>query len=82
MNIIVDINKLEETWLALEDVLHIKFANPDYDDLVSLMDTLVDSVGDNVQHPLANLLYIVRELVTIEDIKCWNNMTPVGCEII
>ena len=65
MNVITDIKKLETTWLAFEDAAHIKFDNPDaeYDNLVFLMDTLIDTVGDNEQHPLASLLYFVGESV-------------------
>ncbi len=61
----VDLKALEHTWIAFDRIAHLRpIRNEDeYDRTVMLMNSLLDIVGDQDDHPLAGLLDLVSELV-------------------
>jgi HTH-type transcriptional regulator/antitoxin HigA len=42
---------------------NVPHSQKDYDDLVALLDSLVDEVGENEAHPLASLMEVIGVLI-------------------
>lgn len=61
----LDLERIAATWAAFDAAarLHPIRTDEDYDRAVTLMNELVDRVGDDESHPLASLLAIVGELL-------------------
>ncbi len=65
----VDIKALQKTWTAFDRIAHLRpiRTEEEYDRKVSLMNTLLDMVGDQEDHALSGLLDLVGELVAEYD---------------
>lgn len=61
----IDIRALQQTWAAFDRVAHLRPIRneEEYERTVTLMNYLVDLVGDKETHALAGLLDLVGELV-------------------
>lgn len=61
----LDVKTLEATWAAFDQLAHLRpiRSEAEYDRMVTLMNQLLDTVGDNASHPLAGLLDLVGDLV-------------------
>jgi len=55
--------QLERTWEPMSRILHVPHDEQDYRQLVSLMDELIDEVGESEDHPLASLMEVVGTLI-------------------
>lgn len=60
-----DIKAIQVSWQAFNDMAHLRpiHDEADYDRMVVLMNSILDSVGDDEDHPLAGLLDLVSDLV-------------------
>lgn len=67
----LDIKALQKTWAAFDRIAHLRPIRTDeeYDRTVSLMNYLLDMVGDREDHALSGLLDLVSELVMDYDTK-------------
>ena len=67
----LDITSLQKTWAAFDRIAHLRPIRTDeeYDRTVSLMNYLLDMVGDREDHALSGLLDLVSELVMDYDTK-------------
>ena len=65
----LDVKALQKTWAAFDRVAHLRpiRSQEEYDRTVSLMNYLLDMVGDQEDHALSGLLDLVGELVTDYD---------------
>ena len=61
----LDIKVLQKTWTAFDQVAHVRpiRTGKEYDYAVTLMNELLDVIGDQENHPLSGLLDLVGELV-------------------
>ena len=61
----LDIKALQKTWAAFDRIAHLRpiRTEEEYDRTVSLMNYLLDRVGDQEDHALSGLLDLVSELV-------------------
>jgi HTH-type transcriptional regulator / antitoxin HigA len=59
----LDISKTAEAWSSLADQIHVAHSEREYRQLVSLLDSLIDEVGENESHPLASLMEIIGVLI-------------------
>jgi HTH-type transcriptional regulator / antitoxin HigA len=59
----VDIEKTSGAWSTLNDTLFVPHSEEEYRRLVDLLDTLVDEVGEDEEHPLASLMEVVGVLI-------------------
>lgn len=50
---------MKESWQPLASLVSVPYTEAEYQDRVSLLNELIDEVGENEQHPLASLLEIV-----------------------
>lgn len=58
-----EVQTVERVWPMLAEVLFVPHTDGDYQRLVALLDTLVDLVGEEEDHPLASLMEVVGVLV-------------------
>lgn len=67
----LDIKALQKTWAAFDRVAHLRpiRTKGEYDRTVSLMNYLLDVVGDREDHALSGLLDLVGELVADYDTR-------------
>jgi HTH-type transcriptional regulator/antitoxin HigA len=65
----LDIKALQKTWVAFDRIAHLRpiRTEEEYDRTVSLMNYLLDMVGDQEDHALSGLLDLVSELVADYD---------------
>ncbi len=70
----LDIKALQKTWAAFDRVAHLRpiRTEGEYDRTVSLMNYLLDIVGDRENHTLSGLLDLVSELVAEYDTSHYN----------
>jgi HTH-type transcriptional regulator/antitoxin HigA len=58
--------QLENTihhWRELSAILRVPHTEDEYETLVTLLDKLIDIVGENESHPLASLMEVVGVLI-------------------
>ena len=67
----LDIKALQKTWAAFDRIAHLRpiRTEKEYDRMVSMMNYLLDMVGDQEDHALSGLLDLVGELVADYDTK-------------
>ncbi|BAO29429.1 helix-turn-helix domain-containing protein [Sulfuritalea hydrogenivorans] len=65
----LDITALQKTWAAFDHIAHLRpiRTEAEYDRTVSLMNYLLDRIGDQEDHVLSGLLDLVGELVADYD---------------
>ena len=65
----LDIKALQKTWAAFDRIAHLRpiRSEEEYDRTVSLMNCLLDMVGEQEDHALSGLLDLVSELVADYD---------------
>jgi HTH-type transcriptional regulator / antitoxin HigA len=59
----LDVSKTVDAWSSLADTVFVPHTETEYQRLVTLLDRLVDEVGENESHPLASLMEIVGVLI-------------------
>lgn len=61
-----DIRALQSSWEAFDTIAHLRpiHSDADFERMVAMMDSLLDDVGDNEDHPLSSLLDLVSDLVS------------------
>lgn len=59
----VDINEVQRVWTDLTEIIFVPHTLEEYEYLVGLLDTLIDEIGEEENHPLASLMEIVGVLV-------------------
>ena len=59
----INLEKTEQAWLNLTDVIFIPYTEKDYKKLVKMLENLIDEVGENEDHPLASLMEIIGVLI-------------------
>jgi HTH-type transcriptional regulator/antitoxin HigA len=59
----LDVSKTVDAWSSLADTVFVPHTEGEYERLVSLLDRLVDEVGEDESHPLASFMEIVGVLI-------------------
>ena len=57
------VRQVTMSWPALSDVLYMPHTEEEYQEAVSLLDSLIDEVGEDETHPLASLMEILGVLI-------------------
>lgn len=58
-----DVNKIAAAWAPLSRTLFVPHAESEYQQIVGLLDTLIDEVGEDESHPLASFMEVVGILI-------------------
>ena len=68
------LQNIANVWPTIRNVFSVPHAENDYEHLVSLLDGLIDEVGENENHPLSSLMETIGNLIeTYEN----NNVTQI-----
>ncbi|MDX6386138.1 MAG: HTH-type transcriptional regulator / antitoxin HigA [Blastocatellia bacterium] len=59
----LDVNQTAAAWAPLSRTLFVPHTESEYQQLVGLLDTLVDEVGEDESHPLASFMEVVGILI-------------------
>ena len=59
----LDIAKTTDAWAPLSRTLFVPHTEAEYRQLVELLDTLIDEVGEDESHPLASFMEVVGILI-------------------
>ncbi len=76
---------LEQTklyWTAVKDVLSVPRTEQDYDRVVSLLNELINTVGEDENHPLADLMETLAVFIEIYDQIHYPLPTVSGAEVL
>jgi HTH-type transcriptional regulator/antitoxin HigA len=58
-----EMETVEQVWPSLAPLLFVPHSEREYDQLVQMLDTLIDVVGEDEAHPLASLMEIIGVLI-------------------
>lgn len=59
----LDVTKTTNAWSSLAGAVFVPHTEEEYGRLVSLLDNLIDEVGEDEAHPLASLMEIIGVLI-------------------
>jgi len=59
----LDLQKTLSAWISLKNTVGVPHNEKDFENLVSLLDELIDEVGEDETHPLASLMEVVGVLI-------------------
>jgi HTH-type transcriptional regulator/antitoxin HigA len=59
----LDVSKTAAAWSSLAGSIYVPHSEEDYQQLVAMLDSMVDEVGEDESHPLASLMEIVGVLI-------------------
>jgi len=59
----LDVNKTAAAWTPLSQTLFVPHTESEHQQLVGLLDTLIDEVGEDESHPLASFIEVVGILI-------------------
>jgi HTH-type transcriptional regulator/antitoxin HigA len=59
----LEINKTEKIWHPISRFIYVPHTEKEYNHLVELLDSLIDKVGEDENHPLAFMMEILGVLI-------------------
>ncbi len=59
----LDVSKTTAAWSSLAGKIYVPHSDEEYQQLVELLDSMIDEVGEDESHPLASLMEIVGVLI-------------------
>jgi HTH-type transcriptional regulator / antitoxin HigA len=59
----LDVNQTMNAWAPLAGKIYVPHSETEYQQLVVLLDSMIDEVGEDESHPLASLMEIVGVLI-------------------
>lgn len=57
------LKNIANVWPTIKDVFSVPHTEPEYNNLVTLLDNLIDEVGENEKHPLSSLMETIGNLI-------------------
>ena len=58
-----DVQQVERIWPVVAPILFVPHTEREYQRLVGILDSLIDTVGEDESHPLTSLMEIIGVLV-------------------
>jgi HTH-type transcriptional regulator/antitoxin HigA len=59
----LDLKQTENAWSNLANNVFVPHTEEDYQQLVTILDSLIDEVGENESHSLASLMEVIGVLI-------------------
>lgn len=59
----IQLKKIAKVWPDIQPIFSVPHNEKDYNKLVSLLDNLIDEVGNNESHPLSSLMETIGSLI-------------------
>lgn len=57
------VKKAVNVWSSISEIVYVPHTEEEYQELVKLLDSLIDEVGEDETHPLASLMEIIGVLI-------------------
>ena len=76
---IAELERVQTSWKEVKDFLSVPHSKKEYNKIVSLLDLVIDEVGNKQNHPLAPLLETLGSLVEAYEKE---NLKPIGAKPI
>jgi HTH-type transcriptional regulator/antitoxin HigA len=57
------VHQAEQAWPSLAKILYVPHNHTEYERLVSILDQLIDEIGNDENHPLASLMEVIGVLI-------------------
>ncbi len=57
------VRQAEAGWSSVHRILYVPHTNAEYQRLVDVLDQLIDTVGEDENHPLASLMEVIGVLI-------------------
>lgn len=74
----INIDQTSATWSSLADKIFVPHSEQDYNRLVSLLDILIDRIGEDESHPLASMMDVIGVLIESYESKYVPNLEEVA----
>ena len=68
------LEEIAKVWPDMQPIFSVPHDKKHYNKLVSLLDTLIDEVGNNEKHPLASLMETIGSLIETYESRYINEM--------
>ena len=75
----VNVQRVEQAWTSINDVLFVPHTEAEYEALVAFLDELIDIVGEDESHPLASLMEVIGVLIEKYE---YENVPEIGAKTI
>jgi HTH-type transcriptional regulator/antitoxin HigA len=59
----IQLKEIAKVWPDIQPIFSVPHNEKDYNKLVNLLDSLIDEVGDNENHPLTSLMETIGSLI-------------------
>ena len=59
----IELKKIAKVWPDIQPMFSVPHNEKDHNKLVNLLDSLIDEVGNNENHPLASLMETIGSLI-------------------
>lgn len=59
----IDVKKAVNAWTPLSETIFVPHTEEEYNRIVTLLDDLIDEVGEDENHPLASMMEILGVLI-------------------
>ena len=59
----LDVTKTEAAWSSLAGTVYVPHSEAEYRQLVALLDSVIDEVGEDENHPLASVMDVLGVLI-------------------
>jgi len=70
----IQLEEIAKAWPDMQPVFSVPHDKKHYNKLVSLLDTLIDEVGNNEKHPLASLMETIGSLIETHESRYINEI--------
>ena len=61
--LVTRVQQVTTVWPSLSEVLYVPHTEKEYQETVTLLDNLIDQVGEDETHPLASLMEVLGVLI-------------------
>jgi HTH-type transcriptional regulator/antitoxin HigA len=59
----LNLDKTIQAWTSIAETVFVPHTEQEYEQLVELLDSLIDQVGENEAHPLASMMDVIGVLI-------------------
>ena len=70
----IQLKEIAKVWPDIQPIFSVPHNEKDYNKLVNLLDSLIDEVGNNENHPLASLMETIGSLIEMYESQYINKI--------
>lgn len=70
----IQLEKIAKVWSDIQPIFSVPHNEKDYNKLVNLLDSLIDEVGNNENHPLTSMMETIGTLIETYESQCINEI--------